>query len=820
MEKLNCNLNILTHKRFITGDTAMTSLRTMLYATISAAMLMPLGLNAQMLEEEGEALAPVYASEAEIGIGYNTEDSYKFGKFNGLEDDGAFFIGNFDLRKARPAGDNSRDYWELSGTNLGLDSRNAYGEYTVYGSYSLYFDFDQRVNNLIDDGQTPFIGAGSPVLTLPAGWTSGNGVGSLPDLLDSLQPLTIEKDRKKYGGGGSWDISDLWQISANYHHEDKEGTDEFGAVFGSSGGNPRSSIVPIPHDFAFDEFDVGLAFKGAKGQLSITYNLSIFDNEIDSFRFTNPFTNGQWPAASSFPAVGQTSNIFPDNEAWSVNLSGGWNWSPRTRLTGNFSYGEMTQDEAFLPYTSIAALGGGSLSDLPRASLDGEIKNIFANVNLTHRLTNGLNLKARFTYDDRDNSTPRDVYERVAGDSQLQSSGTHRYNRPYSIQKMKFEFDADYRLPYMSKLSAGYGYEEIDRTLQERAMTEEHRFHVKLNTAPVDWASAWVKFTHAARDGGGNAIPQFYQDIIAAVQAGGFSTNPSVINNSDYFSNLPFLEGEAPDEVSAQVAAFLANPTSGAFGGFFENDPLVRKYYMSDRDRNQFSVNANFYPTQELVLSVSGNYIDDDYGDNPNGLRYSKRSNLTFDAGYSPSDRFSGHAFFTVEKNDYEQRSYARAGSHNATISIADRVAAYGNNFWQVFTEDSVYTTGMGFDWEAVEDKFDLSLDLTYSDAVTDIEPMAENIDTATRLPEIIPFPDVETRIFRIMLEGDYKLKDGWGTRMYYWYERFNSTDFANDSIEVATLAQGGTGGNVILLGNSTPTYNANVIGFTLYRKF
>lgn len=801
----------------------MTSLKRVLYATLATACFLPLGLYAQDLEEEAEELAPVYASEIEIGIGYNSEGSHKFGKFNGLEEEGPFFIGNLDLRKNRVAGDDSKDYWELSGTNLGLDSRNVYGEYTQQGLFSIYMDFDQRVNNLIDDGQTPFIGSGGAVLTLPATWTTNtgnNGVGDLPDLLTSLNNITIEKDRKKYGGGISWDISDVWQINTNYHHEDKNGTDEFGAVFGYSGGNPRGSIVPIPHDFAFDEFDIGVVYKGDQGQFTITYNLSLFDNKINSLRFTNPFSRrSSWDPAANFPAVGQVGNIFPDNEAWSVNFSGGWNWSPRTRLTGNLTYGEMTQDEAFLPFTSIAALGGG-LDTLPRANLDGQIDNLFANVNLTHRFTNGFNVKARFTYDDRDNSTPRDVYIRVAGDAQLQANGTHRYNRPYSIEKMKFEFDAGYRLPHMSKLNAGYSYEEIERDLQEVATTEEHRFHVKLNTMPTDWMSAWAKYSYVTREGGDNNIPQYYQDVLAAANAAGISLNPSAINDSDYFSNLPFLEGEAPDEIAAWVTAFLANPTSAAFYGFFENDPLVRKYYMADRDRHQFMVNANFYPTEEFVLSISGNYINEDYNNSPTGLLESTRSNLTFDAGYSPSDRFSGHAFFTVEKNDYHQRGFERAGSHNATVALADRIATYGNNFWQIFAEDSVYTTGMGFEWEVIEDKFDLSLDMTYSDATTDITPLAEDFAASTRLPDIIPFPDVETRIYRIMLTGDYKLKEGWGTRMYYWYERYHSTDFALDSVEVNALARGGTGGNVILLGNSAPTYNAHVVGITVYYEF
>lgn len=811
----------------------MTSLKTILYATITASFLFPYGVVAQDLEEEGEELAPVYASEIEIGIGVNTEDNFKFGKFNGLDDDGAYFIGNLDVRKARVAGDDSKDYWELSGRDLGLDTRSIYGEYTQEGLFSIYLDYDEKVNNLIDDGRTPFSGSGSERLTLPANWVPGSGVGSLPQLIPSLQNITIQKDRQKIGGGLRWKLSDLWEITGSYHHEDKDGTDEFGAIFGTSGGTPRGSIVAIPHNFDFDEFSTGIVYKGNKGQFVLNYSLSLFDNNITSLVFDNPYNLNRWHVASRSAVgalvQGQVGNIFPDNEAWSVNFSGGYNLSRKTRMTANVTYGEMTQDQAFLPYSIIPALQATITTPLPRANLDGKIENTFVNLNLTHRFNNKLDAKARFTYDDRDNVTPINTYVRINGDGQAQPAfdpangivtGNARVNRPYSYENIKFELDAGYRLLPRTKLSAGYKYEEKDRDLQEVATTKEHGFHVKLNTTPTDWMSAWAKYSYATRDGGGNDVPQFLLDVFAVAQAQIGPLDPLAVDVSNYFGNNPHLVGHAPEYIAAEVAAFLANPTGPNLHALYENDPYIRKFYMADRDKKYFTVNANFYPNEEVSLSVYGKYANDEYDNSPTGLQESKRGSLTFDAVYSPSDAFSANAYFTVEKNDYEQRGFEHAGNQNLNPTNVDRLADIGFNFWRVFSEDSIYTAGAGFEWEVIKDKFDLSLDFTYSDATTDITPLAEIEATPTRLPADIPFPDVESRLFSIKLKGDYKLKEGWGSRVYYWYERYDSTDFALDSIETNTLARGGTGGNVILLGNKPPTYNAHVIGFTLYREF
>lgn len=819
----------------------MTSYKHILYAAIASASLLLPGAHAQdLLEEEVEELPPLYVSEIEIGVGYNSDDSYKFGKFNGLDEEGAFFIGSFDVRKSRGAGDSSSDYWEFSGQNLGLDGRSVFAQYSRAGSFSVYVDYDERMNNLIDDGLTPYSGGGTERLTLPSTWIPGNTVDAITNngsLFPNLRGVTIEKDRQKVGGGIAYDFNDIWQVVGNYHHEDKDGTDDFGAIFGSSGGNPRGAVVPIPHDFTFDEFDVGIVYKGDAAQFTLTYNLSLFENQITSLVFDNAFANTQWPAASRSATgalvQGQASNIFPDNEAWTVNFSGGYNIASATRLTLNASYGEMTQDQAFLPYSIIPGLYNvPGLETLPRNNLDGEIANTYVNLNLTHRYNSKLDAKARFTYDDRDNSTPRDVYARIAGDSQLQSTGTHRYNRPYSLERMKFEVEGGYRLPYMSKLTAGYAYETKDRDYQEVETTEEHAFQVKLNAMPAEWISGWARFRYSSLDGE-NAVPDFYQEVLDAAIAAGLNVDPLVRDAGNYFGNRPFLEGEDPEEIEAMVLAFLAAPTAAGFNAFFENDPLMRKYYMANRDQHQFNLNVNLYPTPEWTMSVLGKYTNNDFEDSPLGMQNSTLESLTFDLVYAPSDRFSANAFFTVEKNDYNQRAWRHAAGQYVFLSEAARSAGTaspltGANGFRYYTEDSIYTTGMNFAWNVIEDKFDLDLDMTYSDATTDIEPRAENYAASSGLGSVapIPFPDVETRIYRLMLTGDYKLKDNWGTRVYYWYERFDSTDFELDGVGVDALdligvVTGSTsGGSVILLGNQSPTYNNHVIGFTIYRKF
>ncbi|MCK5668451.1 MAG: MtrB/PioB family outer membrane beta-barrel protein, partial [Gammaproteobacteria bacterium] len=277
-----------------------------------------------MLEEEVEELPPFYTSEVEVGVGFSTDDSFKFGEYNGLEDDGAFAIDNMVFRKNAVIDDADNTHWEFSGTNLGLDNRNifmeyshdgTYGDYGNNSDYSIFFEYDQIPHNQFEDGMTPFNGAGTTNQTLPAGWVGAGNTAGMTQLIPSLKTVELETERQRFGGGFEWSPLDHWTLKGGYRHEDKEGSDPIGAIFGTSGGNPRGSIIAIPIDYDTDEFNISLAYAGMKGQVSLDYHLSLFDNNDTSVFFDNPFNNcgGRgWAAGACFDdgAVGQLG-LFP-----------------------------------------------------------------------------------------------------------------------------------------------------------------------------------------------------------------------------------------------------------------------------------------------------------------------------------------------------------------------------------------------------------------------------------------------------------------------------------------------------------------------------
>ena len=59
-------------------------------------------------------------SEVEIGIGSVSHDSYRFGRYTGLEEQGAFGVLDVEIRRRGSYDGDSARYWHFSGSNLGL----------------------------------------------------------------------------------------------------------------------------------------------------------------------------------------------------------------------------------------------------------------------------------------------------------------------------------------------------------------------------------------------------------------------------------------------------------------------------------------------------------------------------------------------------------------------------------------------------------------------------------------------------------------------------------------------------------------------------
>lgn len=632
----------------------------------------------------------------ELGTYYQSADSYKYGDFTGLDQEGFDVLGNFDIRRRAPW--ESEETWNLRlrGYNLGLDSRSLRAEYGQQGLFDVWADFSQIPKFWSDDVETPYRGFGSRFLDLPPDWVAADSTAGFLTLDGDLRRHSIEHLRRDVGGGFSlalpWDL----ELEASYNRETKEGRKFTSAVIGSSGGNPRAAIVAEPVDYETQDVDALLRFNGERGQLQLGYYLSHFDDANESLTwqtaFLRPPGSGTWDPSASFPSGLGRKSTPPDNVFHQIRGSGGYNlpwWN--TRVTGDVAFGWMRQDQSFLPYTVNPILAASITQDLPRRDFDGKIDTTAATVRVDSRPLPKLRLNGRFRYDDRDNESPRNVYVYIPGDSQPQgtlASSTARVNLPYSYQLADLSFEAAYEIFERTELAAGYRYQEIERTFSEVHKTDEDIYTARLTHYPFHWLSLRVDGEISDRGG------------------------------SEYEGNLPFLEGTTPQHLA----------TLGP-GELFENNPDLRKFYFADRKRNRESGTLTLMPLDWLDLSFAIDNTNDNYDHTDIGLLHTRAFTYTFDVSISPCESFTTHAFYSNERFRTSQRGHSFSGN-NVEADLADPTRS-----WRASDEDDIDTIGWGFDLQLFENRLTLEGDAIYSRSEDDT-----TVDTllmpAVTLPE------------------------------------------------------------------------------------
>src|SRR5471030_2034802 len=105
----------------------------------------------------------------DVGVGWVSTNSIKFGEYNGLSKKGDFFIGDGTVRSRGDDG----TYLNINASNLGLDTRSLDAEGGQQGKYKLLLKYDELPHFTEANAQTPFAGVGGASLTLPPGFVRG-----------------------------------------------------------------------------------------------------------------------------------------------------------------------------------------------------------------------------------------------------------------------------------------------------------------------------------------------------------------------------------------------------------------------------------------------------------------------------------------------------------------------------------------------------------------------------------------------------------------------------------------------------------------------
>ncbi len=743
----------------------------------------------------------------EFGVYGVSDGSAKAGEYNGMDERRTYGIGNIDVRAGGAYDSDSALRFRLKGNNLGLDNRDIKAEIGKQGIFRIDIGYDELQRNRSDSYQTPYNGVGTDTLTLPNDWvtplvpaissTSVNARGLSSDVsnanalvsgvltipsgankttsanlqakdLPAFHNVDLYTQRKKYDGGISYEINDQWQFKASVRHEDKDGFKPMGTVtraFGTPGvsASDLSAIIPDKIDQTTDQYNVALGYTDKDSFLQATYYGSYFKNHVGSMSWEN------WGIDTKTMA---TMSSAPSNEFNQFGLTGGYNFTPTTKLVMNGSYARNTQNDQFLTDTSTPVV--------PASSLHGLIETKAFNMKLTAKPIQDLNLSGGYKYEDRNNKTPVNVYgfydanEAKSGTLNakfntalagltgltLPSLGSNlniNANRPYSKKSQQVNLNADYMITKGQWVGGGYDFQRIERNCDgswiecaDADKSNENGIHVNWRTNTIENVSTKLDYAYSKRNVSYNENAFLALVPMANVTPTGTATQSAYATMLalGYSGYGPALGWGVPTDVN-QLFFFAGNNelAKTAYQNQNRISELIgmRRFNMADRDRNKVQGTLDWQATDKLSLQGGFNWNKDDYKESVYGLQDARNWGVNLDGSLAVNESLTISTFFNHEDqlshsagNTYTQNSLttltggaaAPPGTKNSLSGgcYADINARNANGKldsclnWSTGMQDKVDTLGLAFKLnKLLSGKLDTAGSLSYTRARTNI---------------------------------------------------------------------------------------------------
>jgi len=695
------------------------------------------------------------SGSVEAGSGYLNRDAGRFRNFSGVNDQGFTPFLDFAVQSKPAPASGETCYWRFEGEHLGLAIGRLTAEIGDQGRERLRLQWRSIPTFQFNDARTPVRGAGTVALSLPSSWqASGQTTAGMSTLQENLIDLSLEQKRHSFRLDYRRLLHPAWNVDGEVRREHVSGTRALGAVTGATGGNSRAALLPAPIDYETYTAALGLGFSSRALRLRLGYQGSFFSNAASSLFWPTLYgQHPQWAPGIGFPDGRNQLALEPDNQAHALSLGGSLVLSPSQRLHVDAALGRQRQNQAFMPYTINPTLLQGAA--LPLTSLDGRIGTARLDLRLSSRPSPGLNLVTRLNYRDRDNRTPIAAFQRVRGDAVVQQDfNDARLNRPYSLSEAKAGVDASYRLGRRLRLESGLEHVRTERTYSETRDMSENILRLGLRGNASDTLALAAEYRHQRR------------------------------RTDDYVNNRPLVATHVPGTIEAED---------------FENHPLLRKYYLSARDRDQARLHANWQALSVVSVGAALAFSRDEYPDGFFGLNSSILRSATLDFSYAPGQNLRLSGFYNHDRYENEQSGRAFRGNVPADVQNPARN-------WFVTASDRFNTLGLGFGREQLPIHFgstqvpgllDLNLDLSHSRSSGDF------VNSTGPALNSAPLPALATRLDNLTLSARYTWNARSSVRLALIREHYRSEDFALDGVTPATVA------SVLLLGQASPHYQA-----------
>ena len=815
---------------------------------LSLAMMgvfVAISANAQV--DEAQALMnPTSSVEVEaIGV---SSSSAKFGEYNGLNKQKVYPNGNIDIRggdgyKKNEDGETTR--WSVKGTDLGLSDRSASAQISDQGQWAVGIGYDALTHNLSDTYQTPYRGIGGSNFTLAPGFGGGTGGGvktvlnSTAANLNSSVPLfqtqDISSTRQNTFFNGAVIIDKNWSANFDYNHLDQSGA-KLGAVATSSYGtspavaNQVTSILPMPTNYQTDTLNMAISWKGEQSHFTASYFGSYFQDATSSVSF-QPWSSS--PVVSN-PAM-QSLTTAPNNQFQQLNLSGGYDFSPKTKLAANLSYGANTQNSAFVPDANLTIN-----NSQPASSLNGLVLNTHADIKVTDQSIKDLNLSAAYRYDERNNQTQSNMYNFRAIDGKSDTTGgNYMYapNTPLSVRNSILSLAGDYKLTRDQKIQMQYDNSTVNRWCNQYASGNSGYTGYTANNLYFNGTTAGL--------GGPSPLPNGFPAGAQCVTATSSNSNKLGANyklkanedldlkvgysfdirKTNYDQGAIAAVGSGAytgygklfylaSSLGGSATTYYQTPTGGINNGNYYG---YQPFFEASRNQQLAKATVNWRASEDLTFGLGGRYTYDVYPDSTYGVQNGYAASINLDASYNYAEQANAFAYVTQQNGQRTLTNMTSNSGSNATAGVLP-YQLYGT--WSNRMSENDTTVGVGFRHAGLmSGKVSLAGDLTYSLGQTGYNTTgaagASTTPCGTTAGTCGAPPTIRNAMTQVKLAGTYNLDKNSSFTVRYIYQQLNSTDYLFNA-----YAYGNTASAVLPTNQTSGSYIVNVIAAGYTYKF
>jgi MtrB/PioB family decaheme-associated outer membrane protein len=620
--------------------------------------------------------------------------------------------------------------------------------------------------------------AGDPTLPVPLDLAQQSIVGGLYSAADSV---TFGIDRRRIGGAFEFPLFGDLRGFVRVQNENRTGARVIGTGSyerwqnGAGAAHTIDRFVTLgaelaePIDYRTFGASAGVAYERETWSADVEYGFTLFRNFEGVLRWDNPFRITDAAQVGSVErsrfAVGQLV-LPPDSAAHDVTASGAIALPMHGRLAASLSWGMITQDDAFYPYTqngAIAAvdradtaLGAANTLALPAPDLGGDVRTIAATLSAAVRPLDPLTVTAKYRayrYDGRSDEITFPGYA-AFGESawrRERNDVTAGFDAPVANEVFDYwrheaDLGADYRLSRLLSLSLEGGWEGWRYDHMRVDATDEWSIGAGATLKPMRATSLRARYRYSDRTASG------------------------------------YLRGNTAENPEARG---------------------LMNYNWSDRRRHLADARAQWAPTRALSVGVTGRIVDEAYGGETEGgtmvdqFRFGRTDVTAYgaalDVTVTPLERLSLQASYARDHRKETMASVAKDdGPKSAGFFVnPDGTPLVDNyspvNYWESDITDVADTFGVGATFDVLPQRvvIDARYDLSFSDV--DVDTRNPNpVDTGAATPTLAnavanDWPAVKTRLHEASVDLGYRFSASVRAGIRYLYANFDVDDWAWD---------------------------------------